>query len=149
MIPYRFEDAKMWHARAIQRRIGDDEALTLKACGLTAIKALRGLCIASSVCETALIGERPVAMWGLVGTLVESRAEAWLAITPEARARGLAVMREARDRMHRWGAVRGEISATVDATDTRALRFAQALGFEFLSEETIGDLPFLRVALRA
>ena len=84
----------------------------------------------SSECLTGLVDGVPVAMWGLVGSALDTDGCAWAAITDPARRFPRAMLREGRAWVRRVLDTFHTVYAFVLADDTRALKFARFLGFD-------------------
>lgn len=101
--------------------------------GLPPRRWLRRFMQESCYCRTGILDGLPVAIWGVLGTLLSSRGTAWLSVTPEARARPHIVARVARDEA--FVNLRSkELHSLVLDGDFRAARFLNFLGFD------IGDI---------
>lgn len=82
-----------------------------------------------SLRRTCLIGERPVAMWGVVGTLLSFQGHVWVVLSREAASYPRKVISEVRRQLQEIVSSKREIRTSVALQDTVALRFAELLGF--------------------
>ena len=104
--------------------------LTLQSYGQDPRKALFRAFLTSFYCRTALIDNRPVAMWGVAGSLLGETAFVWLVIAQDIVKLPLSIVREARDELARIMENYGEIATTVLPDDEAAVRFAVFFGFQ-------------------
>ncbi len=102
----------------------------------------------SSYCRTALIDGKPVAMWGVVGSLLDERADVWLFLSRDIGRMPLAIVREARAELGVATEQYSYLEATIVPEDEASIRFARFLGFEGREEDRIpiGDSYVLRMS---
>lgn len=102
----------------------------------------------SFYCRVALIDDKPVAMWGVAGTLLNDRAEVWLVLSHEIGNMPLAIVREARTELNKVTEDYSYLEATILPEDAASIRFAQFLGFSAGEEDRIpiGDSYVLRMS---
>jgi hypothetical protein len=128
-VDYRIEDAKPYHVGRMARAMRAGHRQSLLTIGAKVHGELLSVFRASGVRRSCFIGDRLVAMWGLIGSLASSSAYVWMAVSPEATMHTLELLREAQRQMADFNETRGEIEATILAGDAPALHFAVFLGF--------------------
>lgn len=142
MTDYEIVPATGLHVGPLIGNLGvQADQLTVR--GIRPRRLVRGFLAASIDCETALLGSKPVAMWGFVASTLSAEATVWLCLSDSVRSRRLAIIREARRRLLKALDVFAVIHGSVAVGDDRSLRFARFLGFE-VDEGTIveGNLPY-------
>lgn len=110
--------------------LGEQDRDLLAVAGLTPRRAIRNLFNASSYRRAAIIGGRPVALWGLTGTLLDDEGEAWLVLSDKGRALPASVCRVAMREIGMMVQGKRQIRSSIFCRDARALKFARFLGFE-------------------
>ena len=97
----------------------------------------RWLITRASRVDVALVNGRPVAAWGIVGSLASREVDVWLMISDDVRRHRFHVVRAARWFLT-WALefVDG-VNTIVLSTDFRARRFLEFLGFEVSQTETL------------
>lgn len=101
-----------------------------RATGVAPRRFIRRLLYKSCYARTGMIDGVPVAMWGLLGTILSQSGEAWLSITPEGRHRPFIIAAVARAEAALLLTMKNELRSIVLIGDTRAERFLRFLGFE-------------------
>lgn len=127
--PYSFVPASVRHIRAMSEGMRAAGAAALEGYGFNPREALRRVYIASHHCRTALSDGKPIAMWGVAGTLLNDAAYVWLVLAEEAQRMPRALLIEARAELAQVMQRYPEISATVLPHDEASIRFALHLGF--------------------
>ncbi len=133
------------HLRPLTRTLRTAACITLDRYDINPRLALHRAFMSSHYCRTALIDGRPVAMWGLEGSLLGDLAFVWLVLSNEASSMPMTVMREARRELASVMENYVEVATTVLPDDDAAIRFAIYLGFHNEDEQL--DLP-LRERIR-
>lgn len=110
--------------------------------------ALRIVFGLSAYRRAGLIDGHAVALWGITGSLLDDEGEAWIALSPVARARLFVVARESVNEMSAMLATKRIIRSSVLCRDARALRFAQWLGFKVEGDSTVNGIGFFQAVLR-
>lgn len=118
------------HVGIIAGQLTPEERERFKGYGRDARRVIRGFFRQSSYRRTALIDERPAAIWGITGTLVAPTGILWLRLAAGARKSPRLVVEEGRLELGRMLEVRREIVAYVHEDDSVAQRFAEFFGFE-------------------
>jgi len=96
--------------------------------------------------RTALIDGKPVAMWGVAGSLLNECADVWLFLSRDVEKMPLAIVREARAELSQAADLYSHLEATLLPEDEPSVRFARFLGFGGDSERIpIGDSYVLRM----
>lgn len=139
MTAYEIIPASIRHVRPMSRRIRAAGAITMQGYGVNPRIGLRQAFTASNYARTALIGGAPVAMWGVVGTLLGDTAFVWLVLAEETSRIPYAIVREARAEMQQAAEAYSRIMMTVLPDDTPSVRFALHLGFRPSDGEFLGD----------
>jgi hypothetical protein len=117
------------HVKQISLSLRPAACATLQGFGLEPRAALHRAFRASIYCQTATIENRPVAMWGSVGSALSDHAMIWAAFGEQAVRWPLAIVRRARIELSRMGEQSGCLYATIGKDDERAMVFAKTLGF--------------------
>jgi hypothetical protein len=128
-VDYAIVKTSARHLRPMSRHLRAAACITLQGFGLDPRIALHRAFMASHYCRTATIDEKPVAMWGVKGTLLGDGAFVWLVLSDQIAAVPRAVMREAKAELARVMDGYDEIAITVLPDDIAAVRFAVWLGF--------------------
>lgn len=129
MSGYRVVPASIRHIRPMSKHVRAAACVTLASFGFEPRRALHRAFIASSYCRTALIDDKPIAMWGVQSVLLGDTAFAWLVLSERVTQMPLAVVREARAELAKVMVSKSEIAITVLPDDEAAIRFAVFLGF--------------------
>ncbi len=136
-------NAKPVHVGIIAGQLTDDERAVFAVQGRDARRVIRGFFRQSSYRRTALLEERPIAIWGITGTLASSFGILWLRLASAARKLPRLVVEQGREELSRMLGVRREIVIYVPEQDYRALRFAEFFGFEFGEAAMIDGIEFV------
>lgn len=126
---YSIVPASVRHIRPMARRMRSAACITLQDYGYLPRAALHRVFVRSIYCRTALVDDKPVAMWGVVSTLLNDTAYVWLVMSDEIAHIPRTIVREAKREL---AAIMGryrEVAATVLPDDDAAIRFAVYLGF--------------------
>ncbi len=91
---------------------------------------MRGFFRQSSYRRTALLDDRPLALWGITGSLCSSSGILWLRVGTRARSLPRLVVELAREELKQMLETRRELVCYIDASDIRAQRFASFFGFD-------------------
>jgi hypothetical protein len=121
--------ASVRHIKPMAARLRAAACITLQGYGHEPRRALHRVFLASFYCRTALIEDKPVAMWGVTGTLLGEQAYVWLVISDEIAGMPYAIVREAKRELATIMQDYSEIATTVLPDDDAAIRFAIYLGF--------------------
>lgn len=103
--------------------------MTLQGYGFDPRRALHRIFLASGYRRTALIGGRPVAMWGVMAPLLGETAYVWLVMSDEIAHLPRQIVKEAKRELAEIMANYSEAATTVLPSDEAAVRFALYLGF--------------------
>lgn len=112
--------------------------MTASRSGLRSRVSLRLELMRSFYCRTAIMDGQPVAIWGAKGMSLSSHAVVWLALTDRVTSFPVSVVREARRALNHLLDSGMTVSAEIDSNDSRAMKFARALGFKSSDKETDG-----------
>ncbi len=123
----------------------EDRAAIERASGMSPRRWLRRFLQESCYCRAGILDGVPVAMWGVMGTIMSSSGAAWLSVTPEARARPHLVARVARREAVNLRSK--ELQSMLLCGDDRAHRFLRFLGFEISEEMTTESGKMFRSAV--
>lgn len=126
---YSVVPASIRHVRPMSAQLRAAACITLQGFSLEPRRALHRAFIASSYCRTALKDGRPVAMWGVKGTMLGDIAFVWLVLSDEVTKMPVSVVREARAELAKVMETNSEVAITVLPDDEAAVRFAVYLGF--------------------
>lgn len=129
-LEYQIVPARWHHAGALARRLCSDRWLAYKASGVDPKAQLRGLVQTSLIARTCILDGRVVAMWGMTGSLLSKAGALWMAISRDAADHPVALLKEVRNQLSYLFHVKQELRITVAEQDTKAIRFAEFLGFE-------------------
>lgn len=144
--PYSIERASARHIRPMAAHLRAAACITLQGYGYNPRQALHRAFIASFYCRTALSNGRPVAMWGVTGTLMSDVAFVWLVLSQEITKIPLSITRDARRELAKIMENYDEIATTVLPDDEAAIQFAVHLGFH---DREGADAPGSRRGLAA
>lgn len=145
---YRIVDAEPWHLPAVSDAMNEDDVTELRALGLEPRLLMEVLFHGSCYRKCAVIEGRPVALWGMTGTLMSCDGEVWLALTDAARAFPMSVARVAARELSDLMEGRMELRSSILCRNERALRFARVLGFRIV-ETCMTPIPHFQAILRA
>lgn len=157
-VAYSIEKSSIRHIRPMARHLRAAACITLQGFGFHPHIALHRAFMGSFYCRTALIEGKPVAMWGVKGTLLGEGAFVWLVLSDQIAAIPRAVTREAKAELAAIMDNYQEVAITVLPDDVAAVRFAVYLGFhdrenddghlsrKALTEAIIAD-PKYRIAI--
>jgi hypothetical protein len=118
------------HARALAPALRAADAAECRGGGAEPLHALLTSLGSSEIARAALLGDRPIAMWGLAPVaLLGDAAVVWLLTAPEVEARRFSLLRIARREVESWLRFRSELYAFADETYAGACRLLESLGF--------------------
>ena len=137
MIDYKIIEAKPWHSRQMAAAIGEAQRERALSLGLDPRRELHKRVRGSFYARTALIDGRPVAMWGLMGSLLGLDAAVWFVLAPQIRHRFVTIARLARREIDSFPMNLYALCSFADERDPQAWRFLRFLGFE----RGTGDVP--------
>ena len=138
---YVIVPASIRHIRPMAKAMRREAAVALDGFGFNPRAGLRRCFVSSFHCRTALIDGRPVAMWGVVGTLLGDSAYVWLVLSDEIRAMPRAILREAKTELDRAAEDYPRIMATILPEDAASVRFAAHLGFVNSDDPSADRVP--------
>lgn len=131
MSGYRIIPASILHVRPISKRLRTGSAVALEQFGFNPREGLRRALNGSFYARTAIAEDgRPLAMWGLCGSMLGDAAYVWLALTSEVITMPRAILKEARRELEEQSMRVDRISATLIPGDEDAVRLARHLGFD-------------------
>lgn len=136
---YEIVPGSIRHIRPMSRAMRSAGAAAIEGFGFNPRAGLRRAFVASHHVRTALIDGRPVAIWGLAGSLLAHETTAWLVLSDEAGEMPIAIVREARQQLASAAQDYEEVVATVLPEDERSVRFAEFLGFKAGDKIAMGD----------
>lgn len=143
---YEIVPGSIRHVRPLSRTMRSAGAMAVENFGFNPREGLRRTFVESHSCETALVDGRPIAMWGLVGSLLGETVYAWLVLSDEAGDMPLAVVKEARKALSRAAGGYRYILATMLPEDEKSVRFARFIGFTADEERIpVGDSFVLKL----
>lgn len=128
-VSYSIVPGSVRHIRPMSRTMRAAAGMALSGYGFNPREALRRAFVASMHVRTALIEGRPVAMWGVAGTLLGESAQVWLVIAEDVRRLPVALVKQARNELSVLADGYGRIDATLLPDDEASIRFAKHLGF--------------------
>ncbi len=126
---YEIRRASILDVRPMATRMRAAACVTLQSFGFKPRQALHRVYISSFYCRTALIDDRPVAMWGIMGTLMSECAYVWLVMSDGIANVPRTIIREAKAELSEIMANYSDVATTVLPEDDAAVRFALYLGF--------------------
>ncbi len=126
---YQIRRASILDVRPMSKRLRAAACVTLNAYGFRPRQALHRVYISSFYCRTALIDRKPVAMWGIMGTLMSECAYVWLVMSDEIANIPRVIVREAKRELSAIMENYSDVATTVLPEDDAAVRFALYLGF--------------------
>lgn len=127
--PYCIVPASPRHIRPMAAKLRAAACITLQAFGYEPRRALHRIFLNSFYCRTALIDGKPVAMWGVTGTLLGDVAYVWLVLSDDIASMPRSIVKEAKRELSAIMENYREIATTVLPDDAAAIRFAVYLGF--------------------
>lgn len=133
MVEYAVVEAKPWHCGRMSRILRAEHKRAVAATNIH--KEMSSVFGQSYLRRSALVDGRPVAMWGVIGTLVSAEGYVWLALSDEAARYPVAVLREAKRQLAAIMQTKRELATTIDVDDSAARRFAVFFGFHVAHDE--------------
>ncbi len=134
MNQYEVVDGSVRHIKPLSEILRPASCAAIRGYGINPRRALLSAFQASSYVRTALMGEKPVAMWGAQGVMLSDQRTVWLAISKEAANLPLAVVRLARSELAVMAGNGSRLYAGVIEQDERAMVFAETIGFRRTDE---------------
>lgn len=126
---YSIVPTRVLHVKQIAALMCDAACMTIQDAGHDPRRTVHRAFVSSHYCRTALIDNRPVAMWGMSGNLLSDHAMVWLVLSDEAAKLPLAVVKCARRELEIMHDMGGTLYATIGRDDEPAAIFARTLGF--------------------
>lgn len=126
---YEVLPASVMHIRPMARAMRAASVITVEGFGYNPREALRRIFVSSFYCRTAVMDGKPVAMWGVCGSILGDEATVWLVLSNAIQALPKAIVREARAELAKVAENYRVVNTTVVPDDEVALRFAIFLGF--------------------
>ena len=126
---YEVVKASIRHVRPMSAQLRAAACITLQGFSMEPRRALHRAFLASSSCRTALQDGKPIAMWGVKGTLLGDTAFVWLVLSEGVTRMPVSVVKEARAELAKVMETNDEVAITVLPDDEAAVRFAVYLGF--------------------
>jgi hypothetical protein len=139
--------AQPWHCGQMIRRLRHEHHRAVSSIGIDSHRELRRLFDASSFRRAWLIAGRLAALGGVEGTLLSPFGFIWLALTEEATAYPVAIVKEARRQLESIMATKRELVTTLLPGDEAAKRLAIFLGFH-ISHGGLGERAYSRAGRR-
>jgi len=131
------------HVGIIAGQLTSEERERFKGYGRDARRVIRDFFRRSSYRRTALLDDRPAALWGITGTLIEPSGILWLRLSSTARKRVRLVIKEGREELWRILQIRREIVCYLHEEDIVAQRFAEFFGFELAAPAQVEGVEFI------
>lgn len=148
--PYEVVTASPRHLRRLSADLRAASCMALDRFGVDHRRGLHHAFVQSFYCRTALMDDRPVAMWGAVGSLLDEGVFVWLAISNRLVTMPPLVLRAARSELRAIMERYGQLSTTILPDDEPSLQFAVALGFHDRDEdEDLGRRKTLAASIKA
>ncbi len=129
MVDLTIRDGGMRFCGQMIRHLRREHHEAFAGVGLNAHRELRNTVAQSAYRRAAFLDGRLAAMWGVTGTVMCSTGLVWLALTNEAAARPILVLREARRQLDEIMRTKTELATTVLRDDEAALRLCVYMGF--------------------
>jgi hypothetical protein len=126
----RIVDAEPRHVGMISAGMTVEDCLRFSGLGRDARRVMRGFFRMSSYRRTALLDEKPIAIWGITGPLLASTGILWLRLTEQAKKMPLRVVKECHLELALMMEMRQELVCYLHHDDVVARRFAEFFGFE-------------------
>lgn len=139
---YSVVPASIRHVRPMSAQLRAAACITLQGFSMEPRRALHRAFIASPYCRTALQDGKPIAMWGVKGTMLGDTAFVWLVLSEGVTKMPVSIVKEARAELAKVMETNDEVAITVLPDDEAAVRFAVALGFHDRNND--GDLLLSR-----
>ncbi len=143
MTEIRIEPARAVHVGPVANNLSAEEDARTHRMGLRPRAALRRLVANSPYRRVILADGKPVAIWGVAGSLLASEAELWLVATPAARRIGRRLARLVRPEVDDLAARHPRLRVTMAAEDAAALRFARFAGARMVGAHTVGTVALV------
>ena len=122
-------ETRAQHIRELARRMRSEDRSEMFCAGCRPLNTLWGLWRDSSLCRTALLEGRVVAVWGCEGTALETEGRPWLFTTPIVELVPITFYRQTQMEVAEMLATRRRLSAHVLASYDRSVAFFSRLGF--------------------
>jgi hypothetical protein len=135
-VEYQVVEAKRWHCGRMARALRAAHRNGLSHMDLHA--KMVEIFEQSYFRRAALIEGRPVAIWGVKGTILSRTGYAWLGLSDEATRYPIALIKEAQRQLDEIMETKRELATTIIASDSAARRFAVFLGFH-IAHDGRGD----------
>lgn len=145
---YLVEPAVIEHIQPMALALDDEEKRALEDAGRPPLYAITNMFHGSEERWTALIDGKPVAMWGVTGSRLETTGEVWLVVAQSIRGQKFAIVRQAMRSLARMFESKAVLTSSTFCGDVRASKFAKALGFKIEREDNINGLPIFRAVMR-
>lgn len=147
--PYEIVPATDLHIGPHVAHLSDEDREEIAKTGLPPRRLIRSFLHQSSYARAAIVRGVPVALWGVVGASMESTGYVWLSVAPEARARRFALLKETIRQLREIGNTKVKVVSAISCDDTKALRFADALGFQTEEHQmSLSGREFYQVSLK-
>lgn len=143
------EPAQAWHVEPIARAMRPWDVLECRAAGVSPRKALSVGLAGSLMCWTALLDDRPIAMFGAATvSLMDGRGLPWMLGTEGVYSQGRAIVRLYPAYFGLMKARFPRMENHVHRDNDKARRLIRRLGFQFAPEaHTVGGEPMVRFFL--
>lgn len=128
-LKYEIVPSKIIHIAPLARAMREEAAESLQNFGANPRRSLHHAFISSHFCRTIVEEGKPIAMFGLHGTMLGDTAMVWLVLTKRAVAASFRVALEARRQLREMERLYPMISTLILKDDEAAVRFALVLGF--------------------
>ena len=127
--------ASIRHVKPMGSKLRAAACITLQGFGMEPRRALHRAFLASHYCRTALVDGKPVAMWGVKGTMLGDSAIVWLVLSNDVTRMPITIVRTAKAELAKVMESNNEVAITVLPDDEAAVRFAVHLGFHDREDE--------------
>lgn len=143
MRSYSVIPATLEHVLALTARLREADIVQATCMGITGEHALRESFRHSVVARTGIVDGEIAVIGGVGGALLGAVGEPWLLTSPAVERVPLALVKECRREVATWLDMFGRLEGNVLASYTRAIRFAETLGFEIGEPFTWGPKAVL------
>ena len=134
MPEFRIIDPKPYHCGQMARYLRTKHREILEQTGTNAHRTLRDSFDNSAYRKALTIDDRVAIIGGVVGPAMSASGYVWVAVTDEAKAYPIAMVKAIKQVLDVIVSTRHEVTALVVFGDLKAQRFANFLGFDFSDE---------------
>lgn len=132
-------DAEPWHVSALKANLREEDKAEVLGLGVSIQQSLWYGFKNSVYRKTALIEDKPVAMWGICGVLLGSKALPWLLTSPDVyKVSPLRFTRIYQEEVKKMLGMFPVLENLVDAEYAAAIRLLDIIGFSIGESEPLG-----------